>query len=92
MANEPLAERLAQVVAELVDLYGEYAICLEIESRAKVDALKMAQSSDLGVGATDNYVTVTVLDAAVESLKVKWDIRALEAERDWLMFAIEHSL
>lgn len=85
-------ERLAQVVAELIDLYGEYAICLEVESRAKVDALKMAQSSDLGVGATDNYVTVTVLDAAMESLKLKWDIRSLECERDYLTFAIEHGL
>lgn len=86
------ADRLEAVVADLCGLYAEYAICLEVESRAKVAALKMAQASELGVGATDNYTTISTHDAAMESLKLKWEIRAAECERDWLMFAIAHGL
>jgi hypothetical protein len=72
--------------------YGDLAVCLEIELRAKVDAIRTANQSDLGVGATDQYTTISTVDAAVEVLKLKWEIRGLEAERDYLEFAIEHHL
>lgn len=86
------ADQLRDVVMRLVDLYGEFAVCLEIEARARADAIRTAHQSQFGVGATDQYVTISTVDASAEVTKLRYEIRAAECLRDYLTFVIEHDL
>lgn len=84
--------RLEDIVHSLANLYREYAVVLQVEANARVAAIRSARSNQFGVGATDQYVTLATVDATAEVTKLRWDIKALECERDFLMFRIEQGI
>lgn len=90
--SQARTQLLADTVEELVGFYGELAVVLEVEMRARVSAINEARDWGMSGVATDNHVQVTVIDAAVETVKLRQDIKAAECRRDWLYFAIEHGL
>lgn len=90
--SSPHVLRFDEVRQELYPLVREYAVVLEAEKRARVAAIRTAQSSGFNIGATDQYVTMSTVDASVEVVNLRQEIAALEAERDDLKFLIEHGL
>lgn len=83
-----LLARLEQVVEDLVISYGDYAVCWAVEKQARAAELKSCLAQGLTASATEAWAFVQSASAAAETVKVGQSLKALECERDYLMFLL----
>ena len=82
--------RLEQVSIELRHLHRDHARCIEAEKRQK--AALYLESDARSHGEREALASAQAVDYAVESIRLKADIAALEEERDFLKFCIEYDV
>lgn len=86
------ADDLARVVTDLAAAYLEYATCWEAEKRERARHYQSAVDDGSSSSAADTWAANQVITFAVATVQVGQQIKALEAERDYLMFCIDHGL
>lgn len=83
--------RLALVVEDLISAYSEYSTCWAAEKLQRAHQVRASLNAGTGPSATEQWAFVATVNLAAETLKVGQEIKALECERDHLMFLIAHS-
>lgn len=82
------ATRLDQLVAELDDAYHEYATIWAAERLQKAQT---ANNTFRTGHEREAYTLAATAQISVQLVEVSQHIKALEAERDYIMFVLDHS-
>lgn len=89
MSDSPLA-RLERITADLASAHRELSELLAAEHEGKVRTW-MASEEDT-IGGRDRIAAFQVLDLSTDILKLKGEISALTAERDFMVLIVQKGL